>query len=569
MSSLIAARDTYVLRRRFDMPHGNGTIDAWAVSSSQGIIIISFYTIMMKAIVTYFWMAVVLFGVGLFLQRHSPHDSDSSATTTTIGLWNFRHSPQQVIYFMIRRAFAVRTSRDLWYPLIWFAVAAVALAASLVVPILKTQSLKIGNVAPVNPKSVFVPYYFDPNSDMLETAQQMVLAVPAAMRAVGAAGTIPANTVFISNATSSSENGTVFQLDYRYGISGSDFGLQKTPDLWLNVSGSCITDYTWYQYEDESGGDVYHMFNDPSNVQVVYPSLDHGPAFATAYVDARDGYISISNISYALLVSSVGRQSLSNSTDPWYATENIVNNNPPWLYQVKNERPPLSCREETVWSYRGHTNDTLHLRELTDNRLSKPVYIALSQNLYNPMVTLMTDRIGRSSLASSTTYVQSGFDAKQCSVIADMTRLINTSYIATRNILSDSTTMSVQGRGDLLNVFSAFSANNSGSDEFVISSPDIITLSVKALIIVPTVFVGVIVLLVVLAFLPDPWRSSKELNATRLHALKRQNAKTKTRDLRESKGNENGRQDDRRDANENDGGNVGKEVHNIVTSINA
>lgn len=42
-----------------------------------------------------------------------------------------------------------------------------------------------------------------------------------------------------------------------------------------------------------------------------------------------------------------------------------------------------------------------------------------------------------------------------------------------------------------------------GSDEFVISSPDIITLSVRVLIIVPAVFVGVFILLVTMALLPE------------------------------------------------------------------
>lgn len=61
-----------------------------------------------------------------------------------------------------------------------------------------------------------------------------------------------------------------------------------------------------------------------------------------------------------------------------------------------------------------------------------------------------------------------------------------------------------------------------GSDEFVISSPDIITLSVRVLIIVPAVFVGVFILLVTMALLPELWQSTKDLNAAKLHKLQRQ-----------------------------------------------
>lgn len=533
MSSLIAARDTYVLLKRFSMPHGNDTIDAVAVTSSHGLILVSFYTLMMKAIVTHFWMGIVLFGVGLYLRRHSPHDSDTSAAETTIGLWNVRHSPRQAVYYMTERTIAVRAFRDFWYPLIWFAVATIALAASLAVPIVKTQSLKVGTVAPVNPESVFVPNYEDPTLTPHETAQQLTLIVPAALRAVGAAGTVPANTVFTSNISTPTDNGTFLQFDYSYGIPGSDFGLQKTPDLWLNVTGSCITAYTWYRgvYQTDSA-DAYYLWNSPDNLTQAYLSSDNGPAFVTPWYNYT--LSSGVNSTYALVVSSVGRQSISSSTDPWYFTDG--QQDPIWPYIVARGRPPLSCWETDVWSFRGNTSDILGLRNLTNNRLSLPVYVALAQNLYAPMIYTMTERIGRSSLASSATVVGAGFDASQSSVIADMTRLVNSSYIATRNILSDSTTMSPQGRQGLLNAY--LGDNGSilpGSDEFVISSPNIITLSVRVLIIVPAVFVGVLVLLAVLACLPDPWRSSKDLNATRIHALKRQNTTSKTRIVRDSK----------------------------------
>jgi hypothetical protein len=532
MSSLIAAPDTYTLLKRFSMPHGNGTIDAVAVTSSHGLILISFYTIMMKAIITQFWMGIVLFGVGLFLHRHSPHDSDSSATTTTIGLWNVKHSPQQVVYFMTQRTLAVRALRDVWYPLIWFAVAAFALAASLAVPIVKTQNLKVGTVAPVNPESVFVPNFEDPNSTPHELAQQLTPTVPAALRAIGAAGTIPSDTVYISNITTPPSNSTFVQFNYSYGISGSDFGLQKTPDLWLNVSGSCITDYTWYRGPNTTiRADVYYLWNNPDDATYVFLSSDNGPAFASPWTGSTSSTV---NSTYALVVSSIGRQSISSSTDPWYRT--IDQQSTTWPYEVDGGRPPLSCWETDVWSFRGRTSNTSELRNLTDNRLSLPISVALSQNLFEPMIVATTQRLGRSSLASSLTAYGAGFDAERCSLVADMTRLVNSSYIATRNILFDSTTISSQGQEGLVN---AYLGDNSsilpGSDEFVISSPNIITLSVRVLIIVPAVFVGVIVLLTVLAFLPDPWRSSKELNATRLHALKRQNTKSKTRNVRESK----------------------------------
>lgn len=74
---------------------------------------------------------------------------------------------------------------------------------------------------------------------------------------------------------------------------------------------------------------------------------------------------------------------------------------------------------------------------------------AFSQNLYGLMPYIMAFRLGRSNLASSMTVVGGGFDAQQCSAASDLARLINSSYIATRNILSDSTLMSHEGRKGL------------------------------------------------------------------------------------------------------------------------
>lgn len=84
MSTVIAPRDTYVVNRKFPMPYGSDTIDAWAVSSSNGLILISLYAIMMKAIVTQFWTGIVLFDVGIYLGRHPDGEADSADTKTTI-----------------------------------------------------------------------------------------------------------------------------------------------------------------------------------------------------------------------------------------------------------------------------------------------------------------------------------------------------------------------------------------------------------------------------------------------------------------------------------------------------
>jgi hypothetical protein len=144
------------------------------------------------------------------------------------------------------------------------------------------------------------------------------------------------------------------------------------------------------------------------------------------------------------------------------------------------------------------------------------------------MILTMVARLDRSALASSTSSAIGGaFDAATSSIQKDLSRLISTSYVATRNILLDSTKFNLEGYNDIKNIIFNYSTGTvrPRADEFVISSADIMTLSVRVLIIVPAVLFLGLVLLGILSILPERWRLTDSITATKMHKKMQQHDK--------------------------------------------
>jgi hypothetical protein len=519
-----AAPGTYHLLKRFSMPHGNGTMDAIAVSHSSGLILVSLYTLMIKAAITQFWGLIVLVGVAIYLKRH-PLDDEAEATkehaTATAGLWNARGSPERVVWVMSERLYHMR--RTPWYPLLWIVLAALAVGAALSVPIVKTKQIKIGTVAPVNASAIYVP----PNNaglTELEVARSYSLGVPGALRAAGATDAVPPYTVFVEKVDlPTDDNGqTYLQINYRYGVTAADFGLQRTPGLALNVSGSCVTDYAWLNVSDSGSNsvtgidtDVYFLWGNPKAVQKT-SNIDGGPPFPFFWLQ-HPNQLNDTNTTYAIIISSIDRYSYTKGTDPWYLTQPSSRGSPIPFF-VQSGRPALSCWETGIWSYKGSNSGVWELNTVPGLKLSDPLINIFKASLGSPMIYNLGIKLGRSALASAASAVGPSVDANSSSIQNDLQRLVNASYIATRNLLAETTRYSPIGRDGLQNLVANGSQVLPDTDEFVVSnSADIITLSVRVLIIVPAVLGGAVLLVFVLANLPPPWRSTRELNAVAIH----------------------------------------------------
>ncbi|MCJ1476868.1 hypothetical protein MMC13_005537 [Lambiella insularis] len=378
------------------------------------------------------------------------------------------------------------------------------------IPVAFARYIIIDNAAPVAPLAIYVPSYEGVDWNNLTTILSVVsLEGPSAFRAMGSVDSVNSTTLaksFVSIdqpeiLTKDPISGDPNQrMTYRYVVTGIDFGLQKYPDLILNVEGSCETEYGWYNGTKKSSDstaplDVYYLFNNASYEEWV--SLDDGPSPVANFVlGPRPGLLS--NFTWAAVISSVNRTSCSTGTDPWYLTVP----NAPGTFSVKPGRPALSCWQNDVWSFRGVNSSVTELTApaLPGLDLPESLQDIFARNLANPKIPALGMRLGASALKSATNAFSGVFNASSSSVYADLERLVFASYIATVNTLTE-TTLFAPNSGIKNDALDDNGQPQPGVEEFVIWSKDVITLSVKALIIIPVlagllwmIFFGVLLL---------------------------------------------------------------------------
>lgn len=518
----LVPRNTYLIFERFSMPDGNSTMDAISVSRSNGLVLISLYTLMIGVTIRQFWTLIVLIGVTIFMGKKHSHNRGAAS----VGVWNAQASPSNVAIMAGRYVLYMKGEK--WYPLMWTVLATLTVGAISAASILLPRLINIGSVTPANPSAVFVPDIS--TSDEMTGALVYALQGPLALRAVGAADTIGSNpNVFVEKKSLGSDSDPIVRINYHYGVTASDFGLQHTPGLVLNVTGSCVTEYSWLvdqtiEKDDNNVTlvvrDIYRPWNDDTPTTTV-SNLDEGPPFAffdTNFDIKGDG---LANSTFAIVPSSLWRESFTPSTDPWYLTQSNYDEYPEadYPFLVRRGRPALSCWETAVWS---HGDSRLEIQDLINApglNLSPALYNTFVTFLGVPMMTKIGLCLGRSSLASGTAVIGAAFNAASSSIQNDLERLVNASYIATRNVLVDTTLFPNATGTGIKNIAQQDNGEPyPGVGDFVISSPDIMTLSVSALIIVPVVLVGVFLLTFIIGKLPAPWRMTEALHATVLYS---------------------------------------------------
>jgi hypothetical protein len=530
-TSLNPVRETYMLWRRFRMPTQHGSKDAVAVEVKVGNQLISAYTFMLEHIVLLAWSIFVLLGLLISIKKYT-HDHPSRPMSMDI--WRKRASPFDILKLAFRHFRKEKSTRWLIVP--WLAIAVAFVVVKYTVPIIFAPYIQIGSAAPVRPEAIFVPSRNGTDGDITDQASDLLtmevfeLQVPSALRSAGNVdsvmnnkktnGSVSVNQPEILQVLDNGEQ--VMRIGYQYNVTGLDLGLQYHPDLTLNVEGSCITDYTWWSFSDFDNPafpgayiDVYNIFNDPNNTQAV-SKYDGGPALA--YFSANPPIDTPTNATWCAIVSSVNRSSYWPSTDPWYRTGRnpLLAENPQTAglapLMVMPQRPALSCWQNDVWAYRGHTGDISHLDAIPGLELPLGIRTILVDALGAPMIFTLGSYLRASSLKSASTADSGIFDANSSSIFNDLQRLVFASYIATVNTLTETTLYppdvdflnDVTYNGDLLD----------GTADFVVFSNDVVTLSVRALIIIPTVALTLWILFLVLMFLPIPGKLVAELSAS-------------------------------------------------------
>jgi hypothetical protein len=523
------------------MPYRDGSKDAVAVPQETGSQLIAAYTFMLEHIVLLVWGISVM--AGLFIStRIYEYNHPSSKLHSQI--WKKQSTPYGVLKLGVKHFIKPKSSR--WAILLWVLTALSFVVVNYAVPIIFAPYIRIGSAAPVNPDAIFVPSTNGTEDNTIKSnimaIQKYRFDVASSLRAAaavdGANDTVKAHppvTVTPPDILQRLPNGeTIMRVDYHYNVTGLDLGLQNFATLGLFIEGSCVTEYGWYNMSLPGGTlgqtgtyvDRYRFFLDDNYIQDV-SRYDGGPptAFFQALSSDDDAQ---TNLSWGAIISSVNRTTFGESNDPWYRTgpnaspQYNQSNTGVGAYMVRPARPALSCWENSVWSYKGHNSSISRLDSIPGLNMPIGLQTILFDYLGLPMIANLGLHLRSSALKSSLTALSNNFDALTSSLHADLERLVFASYIATVNCLTE-TTLYPSG----INFLNDIKPNNillDGVSDFVVFSNDVVTLSVKSLIIIPTVAVTLWVIFLLLLVFPAFVKMAKELKAIKEEEPEQQEA---------------------------------------------
>ncbi|KAH8751823.1 hypothetical protein BGZ57DRAFT_1010005 [Hyaloscypha finlandica] len=507
--------DTYHLWRRFSFPTKHGSIRAIAVDETAGNRINTLYAILLEMMFAEIIAIILLVVLHVSISRTVSQD----AKEINRKVKKEQHEPFSLAGSLGRDVRTLRkdNSRFWWLPLVWIAVVLSTWVGPKTLPLLVTPRLLIGNSAPVVASKVYFPQT-PKDGDGLSLSVFVKSQGPAALRTIGTVGIADSTTqnlVHVTNpkVTIDRVSGQKdIEIDYNYDLGALDFGMQRFEGLSLHVEGSCRTEYNWLKSTEndfprnfrgiDHKTDAYHLWNNDYYLNgAVFTSLLDGwapRAFFYPQYPANDTWIRTQpKFNYAIVISSVNRTSFSQGFDPWYLTGAVTEPAPapgdPPAWYVQPRRPALSCWESNFWSYKGHKSSVADLVGIPGLKFPPGLQAALYSQLLQPKILNVGRYLSGSALASSEQVTDYYFDAKSSSIYEDMKRLVLAAYVSTANTLLDST---LYGPGTTIpNIVTP--KNQDEVAGFVVSSSDIITLSISVLVIVPifTLLFGIVGLL--------------------------------------------------------------------------
>ncbi|KAK3984270.1 hypothetical protein QBC44DRAFT_375357 [Cladorrhinum sp. PSN332] len=543
-------RDSYHLLQPFYMPTDQGPQWSIALSDKYGSIFAGGLTLVFALIFSYIWdfiaaISILFVGnrklrryVGLLSVWNAGDPWSAFKQLTKYAYHSFHRDPNDKLG---RRGWF-----DFFYGLVVSFVALVVVLGAILIAVMVPSVIQNGNAAPVNRDVVYYPGIPE-FKNQRQSVQQFSIKVPPVLRALSSA-TIARDAILNThglvtiNETALPTEGTSgdprLNLDYKYSLTGVELGLQYAPQLRLEVRGGCTTEYSWLDEGlSNATRDVYDLWNDsdlPMRLSVSLESASIRSAAASSFM-IRNGSSNIfaqeqitGNYSYAIAVGSAYRSSITNSSDPWYATEPRPDYLTPAphnaMFWIRNKRPVLSCWEKRTWFYNNTmSNNFEELRNNTSSHLAGPLLDVLEAALVLPMTFHIGLHAGDLALLCRTTNSRGVVDAERCSIRTDMERLIVASFVATHHIFTDSTLF--KDVGDYPNVYAGKDKKVvvDGADGFVVRSPNVKTFSLVGIIVVASTLFGMIMLRFLGIWVlwlvnprNNPWRQMDFLTARQL-----------------------------------------------------
>jgi len=545
-------KNTYVtgITNLFVMPTDTGGIPAVAVSRRASLFISSAYTILMILIFMVGWNFIIA-----IIMAFWPTHDDPNHQTVLVALWNsgestnamtlmtsfckrvIRHmvgdnpaeapsgleakgaQPHQGVPYQssktgsndicptIEGVLPIREEQngtsegsaasnakcgvsDLLWGLLFVFIALAMTVGNIIAGILVPVHLSMGNVAPAAKDAIFYPdllLYASVDANGTGGYRLGSLFAPPVLRALGS---IEPSQVTVRERVKVDvqvDDGSA-EATYNYSVTGVDMGLQSDLKLQLKVNGSCRTDYTWLLNSTKQA-DTYRLFGNDTLSVKYQPEMVHPPKLGFGLDYEREG----SNTTYAIIITTGGLYSHTPGQDPWYLTgRSGVNASA--AYQVVRGRPVLSCWEHNMWHLNGKEEGTRDLDKLPGLKLDR-LWVKVFQFEFGiPRVTWVGSLGGQSALKSASYFVASSYvlDAGASTMKNDLERLVLAAWVSSRNVLRDTTTYdrngmqnSAEGPGGSVEAASA---------QFVLQSGDVVTLSARILISVPSILLFLLII---------------------------------------------------------------------------
>ncbi|PMD66206.1 uncharacterized protein K444DRAFT_472383, partial [Hyaloscypha bicolor E] len=511
--------NAYILNTRFTEPVTG--LSATAIKRSQYGLLIAGYQIIIIFAISGIWQLASNVVFLLF-----PLRDRQIRFIGLIAFWN-AHDPWSAVYLMTsyvwNRGKPTATGNDFWLGMLLLLTAFLLAVGGIVAGIFYTDSLQIGQAAPVHPASVFLPNIELFQGDLATALRYQAAGAPSVLRALGSAESVDDNTrrqsVSIGaprQLPDSNETHPKYSMDYSYTITAADFGLQTHRGLVHNVKGRCETTYDWLHPLDVEGSwpgsmEVYYPWDDTASAVPVdgpmWPVRGHLELAAITQPQSLEGYSS--NQTYALIIKSANVQSYSSTTDPWYFTERIDSLNSNLSkevtitapYRVKPGRPALSCWQNTEFCFRGACSSRLFENHRADRQnISEGLRDIFTTQFANPMIVSIGLAAGVSALRSFVGSVRGTMiDAASAKMQDEVTRLVLAGYLASKEVLRDVTLMQ---RGDFENFLLDDKGNpKPGAADFVIKTGDVVSVRLDLLILAPVICVVLWVLVGLLTLL--------------------------------------------------------------------
>jgi len=372
------------------------------------------------------------------------------------------------------------------------------LLANAVGGVLVPGNLRLGHVARVNPDAIFLPLT-DPQMLLVPQFWQRFQS-PTAFRAmsdlVQMKDALKDKYNMSSTPTGTDPRQPGLNFTYRYVVTGLDFGFQRAPELTYTASGSCVTRYDWFNATSSDDTQETYTITDWPELGPQDFSVANRTSVPTAiyYLVPTEA----DERSFLMIPQTANRESPNeNLADPWYMTGETIPNRVRLKYRVAGARPVVHCKQIDTYEFRGKSvSNVMHLSQLfggANSKLSQFWWDTVIPHELGPGVMgRIGNVLGANSLASSLQYVDydASIDLAEASLTKDLERLVLGSLVYTREIVRSTTMTTAEQRGNYTNRAALNSTNGKVLDEFadfVISSPEVTTMSVWVLIVTPSV----------------------------------------------------------------------------------